>query len=169
MPIFKKSKLAKWWQILGRKYCPECGSNLSSIVLLSNFDIPNEFRSSVYHCNKCSKSSEKLVLVCMSLTKLVELKKKGKFPSAVKYSEKLADYLHTKNQLFLHDDTIPKKLCPECKEALHYDSSASNMKSDVKVRTYFHFDCRNSNQRQLMFFFVKQQVENMIINRVIIG
>lgn len=152
-----------------RKHCPDCGSALTSIILLSNFDVPNEFRSSVYHCNKCSKSTGKLVLVCLSLTKLSELKKKGKFPNAVKYSEKLADYLQTKNQLFLHDEAIPKKFCPECKEALHYDSSASSVKSDIKARAYFHFDCRNSNQHQLIFFFVKQQVENVIINRVIVG
>ena len=151
-----------------RRYCPDCCSTLSNIILLSSWNNPNEYRSSVYRCNKCSKATGKLVLVCLSLTKLTELKAKGKFHSAVKHSEQLVDYLQTKNQLFLHDDTIPKKFCPECKKPLFYDASASNMKSDVKIRTFFHFDCK-ARKHQMIFFFVRQQVENMIINRVIVG
>jgi len=112
-------------------------------------------------------------MVCVfsfSYTKLAEFKEKGKFPAAVKYTKKLVIYLKSKNQSFLHEDRIPKKFCYDCKEKLFYDRDASNLKlSVVKIRTYFHFDCKNNDQHQLMFFFIKQRIENVVINRIIVG
>lgn len=140
---------------------------LSPIVLLSAFDYPNEYRTTTYLCVRCSVNAEASVLYFFSFIKLKETEQKGKFPSANKYGKKLANYL--RQQRFLIDNGIQKKFCPSCKESLIYDRDASNVKGQVKVRSYFHFDCKNDQEHNKVFFFTSQKIENIIVNRVIIG
>lgn len=155
---------------MARKYCPNCKTILSPIILLSNFDVPNDYRTSSYFCKKCSEKHTIPVIVCFSYTKLTEFKQKGKFPSSVKYVEKLVNYLKSKDQCFLHETKNNTKFCPECKNRLHYDANASNLSNDsIKVRTWFHLDCKINNQNRTIFFFTSQKIENIIINRIIIG
>lgn len=155
---------------MSRKYCPDCRSILTSIILLSNFDVPNEFRTNTYFCCRCSNRLKTVIVFCFSSTKLADFKQKGKFPSAVRYADKLVNYLKSKNQSFLYDAKNPKKHCPFCKEPLLYDKEASNLKEDViKIRTFFH-SCKNNNQELTHFFFASQEIESRFrVNRIVIA
>lgn len=50
---------------MSRKYCVDCGSELSSQRMLSLIKVPNNFRLSIFYCNKCETRTGKTKLIAV--------------------------------------------------------------------------------------------------------
>lgn len=153
--------------------CPDCKGSLVFIPLNSSIDFPNEYMLSNYICVKCSKKNSNLKQISFNFAILSDHKEKGKFPSALKYSQKIKRVVdRTKNlESRITSKKPPKQYCMYCKDEIYYDKDASQINSDfgLNVRVYFHFDCYKTKIHQTFYFIIRGFYDGIEFVRVVQG
>lgn len=157
---------------IGKKYCTDCKSRLQAIVIASSQDFPNQYRTMIYRCPYCSKKENVTKLFFYRRVKLKKLKNIGKFKAFRAYALKLNK---TIKNLSGYNPVVVKKprnqFCFNCKEKLNYDAMASTTRNEncIEMRSYYHFDCRNSDDDESMFSFVRVRLDGIEIVRLTQG
>ena len=149
--------------------CPDCKGNLIVLRLGNFIDVPNNYRTMVYTCIKCSKKTGFQKIIFLKKIKLA-LKRNTKLQRLPTIAKRNYDIFRTlKHHFVIPEKQKPIKYCMHCKIKLYYDRFSSFVRGNnmINIRTYYHLNCQKTKDIEPVFTFIGAMIGNVETLRVI--